>query len=62
VHIYTAQYAKHKPSQRQKNGTKPSKQVREHEDIKILWSQEVHTYRDVPETMPDIIIKNKEVH
>jgi len=44
------------------NGTKLSTPVCEHEDITMLWSQAVHPYREVTETMPDIIIKDKEVH
>jgi hypothetical protein len=33
--------------------------VCEHEDITVLWNQEVQTDREVLGNRPDIIIKNK---
>lgn len=39
----------------EKNGTKLSKSLREHEDTKILWNQKVNTDREVTETRPDVI-------
>jgi len=36
------------------------KPVCEEGDVTVLWSQAVHTDREVPANRPDIIIKNKE--
>jgi hypothetical protein len=33
--------------------------VREHEDVRVLWYQGVHTDRELTANWPDIIIKNK---
>jgi hypothetical protein len=41
---HIAQYAKYKPSERQKNGTKPSKPVFESEGVTMLWNQGAHTH------------------
>ena len=39
--------------------THTPKPVCEHEDVKVLWSQELNTDRQVMANRPDIIIKNK---
>jgi hypothetical protein len=40
-------------------GKQTSKPVCEHEDVTVLWNQEVHTDREVTANRPDIIIKNR---
>jgi hypothetical protein len=42
-----------------KRYTHTPKPVREHEDVRVLWDQGVHTDREVTANRPDIIIKNK---
>jgi hypothetical protein len=41
------------------NGTNTRAPVCEHEDVTVLWNQEVHTDTEVMANRPDIIIKNK---
>ena len=41
------------------NGTHMPKYVCEHEDVTVLWNQEVHTDREVMANRTDIIIKNR---
>jgi hypothetical protein len=38
------------------------KPVYEEGDVTVLWNQAVHTYREVTENRPDIIIKKKRKH
>jgi hypothetical protein len=43
---------------RMRTHTHTQKPVCKHEDVTVLWNQEVHTYREVLAKRSDIIIKN----